>query len=143
MVDFVLTKSAIFVLFFRGSQWTGAYTTEFRDLINLPSVGVEDVTDEPRFSLIQGGYVEEIDHEETTDDKEGRALALATEKALRLRDKDANGLTNFAPKSGAEFLATRSYQGLDIHHDGSTPKPVLIGRIGRAAGYDHEKSENN
>lgn len=49
--------------FFRGSQWTGAYTMEFRDLMNMPSFGMEDGTDEPRYSLIQGGYVGEIDHE--------------------------------------------------------------------------------
>ena len=47
----------------RGSQWTGEYTTEFRDLMNMPSFEVEDDTDEPRFSFIRGGYVEEFDHE--------------------------------------------------------------------------------
>lgn len=43
-------------------------------------------------------------------------------------------------KSGAEFLATRSYQGLDIHYENSFPEPYFIGRSGRAAGYKDEKN---
>lgn len=137
----IITPFEAMLAFNRGSQWTGAYTMEFRDLMNLPSFGVGGGTDEPRYSLIQGGYVEEIDHEECTDDPGGLTLAVATEKVLRLQNKDANALAKISPKFGAEFLAMRSYQGLDIDHDGSTPKPMLVGRTGRAAGYEDEKSQ--
>ncbi|XP_021776227.1 2-(3-amino-3-carboxypropyl)histidine synthase subunit 2-like [Chenopodium quinoa] len=137
----IITPFEAMLAFKRGSQWTGAYTMEFRDLMNMPSCGVEVGTDEPRFSFILGRYVEDLDHEEIADDSEGLALAISTEKALRLRDKDVNTLANIDPKSGAEFLAMRSYQGLDIHHDGSMPKPIVIGRTGRAAGYENEKSQ--
>ncbi|CAO2815803.1 unnamed protein product [Amaranthus hypochondriacus] len=139
----IITPFEAMLAFNRGSQWTGEYTTEFRDLMNMPSFEVEDDTDEPRFSFIKGGYVEEFDHEENADGcEDSLALAVATEKALRLRDENADALAKITPKSGAEFLAMRSYQGLDIHHDGSTPKPILIGRTGRAAGYADEKSQD-
>lgn len=81
--------------------------------------------------------------ENAENSEEGFALAVATEKVLRLWNEDAYSLAKIAPKSGAEFLATRSYQGLDIHHDGSAPKPVLIGKAGRAAGYEHEESQKH
>lgn len=66
------------------------------------------------------------------------ALANATEKALQLRD-NPNTIAKRTAKSGAEFLAARSYQGLDIHYDSSLPGPYLMGRTGRAAGYENEK----
>ncbi|KNA23449.1 hypothetical protein SOVF_024680, partial [Spinacia oleracea] len=74
------------------------------------------------------------------DSEEELALAVSTEKVLRLRDEDINVLAKIGPKSGAEYLATRSYQGLDIHHDGSMPKPIVIGKTGRASGYENEKT---
>lgn len=56
-------KNVQCVLFFRGSQWTGEYTIEFRDLMNMPSFGGEIGTDEPRYSFILGGYAEDHNHE--------------------------------------------------------------------------------
>lgn len=44
-------------------------------------------------------------------------------------------------KSGAEFFATRSYQGLNIDNENAAPEPYFIGRKGRAAGYEDEKSQ--
>lgn len=139
----VITPFEALLAFKRGSQWTGAYTTEFRDLFNLSSFEAENNVDEPRYSFFQGGYVEEQEHEENTDDgDEDLALAVTTEKALRIRDENPNSVVNVTPKSGAEFLAMRSYQGLDLHYDNSTPKPVLIGRTGKASGYEDERSHN-
>ncbi|KAH9608116.1 hypothetical protein KSS87_021790 [Heliosperma pusillum] len=136
----VITPFEAILAFTRGSQWTGEYTMEFRDLINMASSEAQSNLAEPRYSFFEGGYVDEIDHEENGDDsEEGLPLAVATEKALRLRDDNTNPHTKIVPKSGPEFLAMRSYQGLDINYDGSSPKPLLIGRTGRAAGYEDEK----
>lgn len=48
-------------LFTRGSQWTGDYVMEFRDLINLSPDEVEHrpESEEARFSFLKGGYVED------------------------------------------------------------------------------------
>lgn len=140
----IITPFEAMLAFNRGSQWTGAYTMEFRDLMNLPSFEAENEVDEPRFSFLQGGYVEEQDHEENANNSdEDLALAVTTDKALRIRNANPNSVAKITPKSGPEFLATRSYQGLDIHHDGPTPKPFLVGRSGKAAGYEDEKNVNN
>ncbi|KAK9666613.1 hypothetical protein RND81_14G198200 [Saponaria officinalis] len=135
----VITPFEAMLAFRRGSLWTGEYTMEFRDLIDMPSSEADTNLAEPRYSFFEGGYVEELDVEENDNDKDGLALAVATEKALRLRDEDRNTLAKITPKSGAEYLAMRSYQGLDINYDGPAPKPLLIGRTGRAAGYEDEK----
>lgn len=63
-----------------------------------------------------------------------------TEKALQLRD-NLNSLAKQPARSGAEFLAARSYQGLDILNGNTLPEPYLIGRSGRAAGYNGEKGK--
>lgn len=61
-VDFRLPKKVCFCfLFLRGSQWTGAYVMEFRDLISSSPVEVRNQSEEARFSFLQGGYVEDFD----------------------------------------------------------------------------------
>ncbi|KAM1249175.1 hypothetical protein ACFX2G_032566 [Malus domestica] len=138
----VITPFEAMIAFNRGCEWTGAYVMEFRDLISSSPVDIRIQYEEARFSFIQGGYVEDfhLQGNGTEEDKEGAlALANATEKALQLRDNPSSVVKGRA-KSGAEFLATRSYQGLDIHYETSFPEPYFIGRSGRAAGYKDEKN---
>ncbi|KNA10887.1 hypothetical protein SOVF_140160, partial [Spinacia oleracea] len=59
----IITPFEAMLAFKRGSQWTGEYTIEFRDLMNMPSFGGEIGTDEPRYSFILGGYAEDHNHE--------------------------------------------------------------------------------
>lgn len=138
----VITPFEAVLAFNRDTQWTGAYVMEFRDLITSSLTESRSHSKEARFSFLQGGYVEDFDTQENDDEDEEGALALAnaTEKALQLRDT-ANSLVKRTVKSGAEFLVTRSYQGLEIHKKNSLPEPYLKGRSGRAAGYLDEKSE--
>nr|XP_023907732.1 uncharacterized protein LOC112019449 [Quercus suber] len=115
---------------------------EFRDLINSCPVEVRNGS-EARFSFFHGGYVEDFDLQEENggEDNEGTlALANATDKVLQLRENPKSVIKGTA-KSGPEFFAARSYQGLEMHHDNSSPEPFLIGRSGRASGYENEKSK--
>ena len=57
-----------------------------------------------------------------------------------MRDK-CNFLVKGNARSGAEFLANRSYQGLNTQNQNS-PEPYFIGRKGRASGYEDEKSKH-
>lgn len=76
------------------------------------------------------------------EDKESPlALANVMEKVLQVRNKDPRSLIKSTANSGAEFLAARSYQGLDINDHSPSPEPFFIGRTGRASGYNDEKSE--
>lgn len=73
------------------------------------------------------------------EDKGSLALANAMEKVVQLRD-NPNSSKKSTARSGPEYFAARSYQGLDMHYDNSLPEPYLIGRSGRASGYEDEKS---
>lgn len=137
----VITPFEATIAFNRGSQWTGAYVMGFGDLINLPQVQVGN-QEEARFSFLQGGYVEDFENQENVEEeRETLALANATEKALQLRD-NCNSLIKVDAKSGAEFFANRSYQGLNMPDENTSPEPFFIGRSGRAAGYEDEKNKH-
>ncbi|KAL5574716.1 hypothetical protein UlMin_016415 [Ulmus minor] len=118
----VITPFEAMLAFNRGSQWTGAYIMEFRDLINSSHMDSRSQTKEARLSFLQGGYVEDFDAQENSEEVMEGALASAnaTEKALQSCD-NVNSLAKETPKSGAEFLAARSYQGLDIHNENTLP----------------------
>ncbi|GMP38425.1 hypothetical protein CsSME_00009673 [Camellia sinensis var. sinensis] len=57
----------------------------------------------------------------TSEENEDRTLALvkAIEKALQVSDKDPKSKIKGKAKSGAEYLASRSYHGLDIQSNNS------------------------
>ncbi|XP_017607365.2 uncharacterized protein LOC108453646 isoform X1 [Gossypium arboreum] len=139
----VITPFEAMLAFSRGSQWTGTYVMEFRDLISSSQLEVSKQPEEARFSFLKGGYVEDFELQENGDgDNDGTlALANATEKALQLRNRDPDSLVKGIAKSGAEFFVTRSYHGLETQANSSSPGPYLIGRSGKASGYKDEKSE--
>ncbi|CAN1246609.1 2-(3-amino-3-carboxypropyl)histidine synthase subunit 2 [Linum grandiflorum] len=146
----VITPFEAMLSFNRGSEWTGAYVMKFWDLIDTPPADAEHDPEEARFSLIQGRYVEDFNPIENADEEEenGKVVALSStmEKALQLRDKDTT-LINSNGKlagSGAEYFATRTYHGLDMYHDSSSPvEPFLIGRSGKASGYQDESNKTD
>ena len=73
------------------------------------------------------------------EEKISLELVNSTEKSLTLRKEDVDSiLFKGRAQSGAEFLAARSYTGLTTDHDDSRPRSFVVGRTGRAAGYDHE-----
>ncbi|KAH0721156.1 hypothetical protein KY290_006074 [Solanum tuberosum] len=139
----VITPFEAMIAFGRGSEWTGAYVTEFRDLITSSPMEAKNQS-EARFSFIQGGYVEDVEQQEVEEVEDGvSALVNITEKALRVRDKDSQTLMPGTAKSGAEYFATRSYHGLDIHPENNFSEPFLIGKSGRASGYKNETTQQS
>ncbi|KAL4297305.1 hypothetical protein GQ457_12G007450 [Hibiscus cannabinus] len=126
----VITPFEAMLAFSSGSQWTGTYVLEFRDLISSSQLEVSKRPEEARFSFLKGGYVEDFEPQENGDEDNDSTLALAnaTEKALQLRDRDPGSLVKGTVKSGAEFFVTRSYHGLETHANSSSPEPYLIGR---------------
>lgn len=77
--------------------------------------------------------------ENTEEENGAHALVTATQKALQLRD-NRNLLIEGTARSGAEFFASRSFQGLDINNGSFEPEPYVIGRSGKASGYQDEKN---
>ncbi|XP_042501295.1 2-(3-amino-3-carboxypropyl)histidine synthase subunit 2 isoform X2 [Macadamia integrifolia] len=140
----VITPFEAFLAFSRGSQWTGEYVMEFRDLIAYPSPQVGAKL-EARFSFLQGGYMEDLELQESEKDVEENVISLtlaeATEKSLQVHDNYTHSLVKGKARTGAEFFAARSYHGLDIQHEDSGPRSVVLGRSGKASGYSDEKSK--
>lgn len=90
---------------------------------------------------------------DAVDENASRALILSqeAERALQLRPPSSlavasSGRRNTGAMSGSEYLALRSYQGLEIHNSeeekdtATVPASyeVVEGRTGRAAGYSDE-----
>ncbi|XP_038712456.1 2-(3-amino-3-carboxypropyl)histidine synthase subunit 2 isoform X2 [Tripterygium wilfordii] len=138
----IITPFEAMLAFSRGCQWTGAYLMEFRDLINSSPVEARNESQEARFSFLHGGYMEDFDVQENgKDENEVLALANATEKTLQLHEGNSKSVSKGVIKSGADYFASRSYHGLEMHgNNSSIPEPYLIGRSGKASGYEDEKS---
>ncbi|THG06042.1 2-(3-amino-3-carboxypropyl)histidine synthase subunit 2-like [Camellia sinensis] len=139
----VITPFEAMIAFSSGSQRTGAYVMEFQNLMTSFPMESRDQLEEARFSFLQGGYVEDFEREEISKENEDGTLALvkATEKALQVSSKDPKSIIKGTTKSGAEYLASRSYHGLDIQSHSSLLEPFSIGRIENASGYEDEKSK--
>jgi diphthamide biosynthesis protein 2 len=72
------------------------------------------------------------------------ALVQSTEKAMTLKNQDTDAvLYKGSAKSGSEYFAARSFQGLNTDYENPLPQSYVVGRKGRAAGYkeETEKSE--
>ncbi|KAK1318820.1 hypothetical protein QJS10_CPB04g01889 [Acorus calamus] len=136
----IITPYEAMLAFKGGSQWTGEYVMDFRDLIASSSLKVENTNEGARFSFLQGGYVECINLEENQEQKErSLVLAEATKLALSLdKNRTDSILFKGTATTGAEFLAARTYQGLDMPIENNSPQPFLIGRTGKASGYERE-----
>ncbi|KAJ8774766.1 hypothetical protein K2173_017212 [Erythroxylum novogranatense] len=138
----IITPFEAMLAFNRGSQWTGAYVITFQDLMISNPVEINNHSEEARFSLVEGRYVEDFESSENNIEERNQGVLTitnATEKALQLRDRSCDSVIKGTAKSGAEFFAARSYQGLEMNNGNSLPEPYLIGRTGKASGYEHEK----
>ncbi|XP_024984091.1 2-(3-amino-3-carboxypropyl)histidine synthase subunit 2 [Cynara cardunculus var. scolymus] len=140
----VITPFEAILAFTRGSEWTGKYVMDFQDLAASTPVGVEIPEKEARFSFLQGGYIEDPDFQDIDDEDEDGALALVntTQTALQAHDKDLKIIVKGTAKSGVEFFASRSFQGLEINGNRNAPETFVMGRTGKASGYVHETSKH-
>ncbi|KAG9451874.1 hypothetical protein H6P81_004778 [Aristolochia fimbriata] len=140
----VITPYEATIAFSGGSLWMGAYKMEFRDLISSAPQQIVD-KGEARYSFFKGGYVEDLEFAaeevaiEEEEEERGLVLAEMTKKALKVDDKHPPDLVKREAKSGAEFFASRSYHGLDMHSEQPLPLSYVTGRTGRAVGYEDEK----
>lgn len=137
----LITPYEAVLAFTRGSQWTGSYFLDFEKLVEPPEVVANNGCEEIRFSFIKGSYVEDDTCPDDIDEKEERAIVLAntTQKALQLNENLVNSVTmKGIAKSGAEFLASRSYQGLEMGKERQPSYSYIKGRSGKAWSYEEE-----
>ncbi|THF94281.1 hypothetical protein TEA_023432 [Camellia sinensis var. sinensis] len=95
------------------TQWFGGLDKALTGLIE----GIAD------FTILKADYylLGFVNPRWTSEENEDRTLALvkAIEKALQVSDKDPKSKIKGKAKSGAEYLASRSYHGLDIQSNNS------------------------
>lgn len=140
----VITPFEAVLAFNRGRQWTGEYVVNFQDLIASNISEEVEYAEEARFSFIKGAYMEDSHPQENDKEHDGSSLALATitEKALSLQHQHPNAiLFKGNARSGSEFFAARTYQGLNMQFENPAPSSYVIGRSGRAAAYVDEKRQ--
>ncbi|KAJ0977106.1 hypothetical protein J5N97_012580 [Dioscorea zingiberensis] len=138
----VITPFEAVLAFTRGRQWTGEYIMDFQNLMTSDTGEIVDDNEGARFSFLKGCYVEDLQPHENNGDQLERSLALAemTEKALNVRNQSTDTvLFKGTARSGAEYLAARSYQGLSMQYENAPLQSYVVGRTGRASGYENEK----
>ncbi|KAI3797917.1 hypothetical protein L1987_33181 [Smallanthus sonchifolius] len=140
----VITPFEAMLAFNRGSEWTGKYVMEFQDLVASAPAGMENLGEEARFSFLQGGYIEDPDLQDMNKVDEDGPLALVKMTQTALQDHgndDKTMVKKGSAKSGVDFFASRGFQGLDINSNSNAPEPFILGRSGKASGYNHETIE--
>ncbi|PUZ44474.1 hypothetical protein GQ55_8G103200 [Panicum hallii var. hallii] len=140
----VITPFEAVLAFSRGREWTGEYLLDFKDLITSEKQEVTVATEEARFSFIKGAYVEDNCTQESMEQSEtSLTLAEVTEKALSIQNQNNDAvLYQGRAMSSIEYLKARSYRGLTGDYEGPAPDSILVGRTGRAAGYNDEKTQS-
>ncbi|PVH37352.1 hypothetical protein PAHAL_6G294200 [Panicum hallii] len=139
----VITPFEAVFAFSRGREWTGEYLLDFKDLITSEKQEVASTTEEARFSFIKGSHVEDHCAQAENMEQSGTALALAevTEKALSVQNHNNEAvLYQGRAMSSIHYLKARSYRGITGEYEGPAPDSILVGRTGRAAGYNDEKT---
>ncbi|KAL9979820.1 hypothetical protein ACROYT_G017537 [Oculina patagonica] len=125
----------------RTREWTGDYVTDFRDLLPGSSASVEleneecmeNSSDIPDVSLITG-------HLRPTYKSMDVETGLSSSSLVERNQETA--LSTQHHTSAAEYLASRSWRGLE-QKQGETPVTKAVdGRKGIAAGYSHERGLN-
>jgi len=123
----------------RAREWTGDYITDFRELlpggsasVELEEEGMDESSDIPDVSLVTG----QLRPTYSSSKETGISSTSLVER------NEETTLSTQHHTSAAEYLASRSWRGLE-QKLGETPVTKAVeGREGVAAGYTHEKGLN-
>lgn len=136
----IVTPFEMEIACLRTRDWTGDYITDFRDLLPGSSASVDldveenmdDSSDIPDVSLITG-------HLRPTYNSSDMERGVSSSVVERNQETT---LSTQHHTSAAEYLASRSWKGLE-QKQGETPITKAVqGREGTAAVYSHEKGLN-
>jgi len=125
----IITPYELEIACLKGREWTGDYLTDFRDLLpgsqHFVDYNEENSEDEPEYSLITGKL------RTNNNDSESICTDLATRN-------ESNSLVAAPAKSASEYLATRTWQGLQIQSGKTEVVSAVEGRSGIAMNYVNE-----
>ena len=127
----IVTPYEMEIACLRERSWTGDYVTDFRDLLPGSDFFVkaeeEDGSDEdePEYSLVTGKLRTNNNTDETI------CTDLATQN-------ESKSLMESSAKNASEYLASRTWQGLEISPQNNEVKLAVEGRSGIAMNYQNE-----
>ncbi|XP_031570952.1 2-(3-amino-3-carboxypropyl)histidine synthase subunit 2-like [Actinia tenebrosa] len=136
----IVTPYEMEIACLRTQQWTGDYVTDFRQLLPGASYSVDlndkdnivDEDDCPDMSLISGQM--------RPNYKANAESSQSSDTSVVERNQNTT-ISTQRHTSGAEFLASRSWKGLE-QNLGETPvRQAKEGRIGIASKYTHETDQ--
>lgn len=135
------------------AKGTNGYTLDFVDVLEqsreavVSEVGssedtghgevVGDDPEGPIFSTATGQYRYRKTYGSKDDIKDADELSSKAQ-ALSVRNQQS-ALSTVLSSAGGEFLASRTYHGLDPRYGQDLPSAVEMGRSGIARGYDGDK----
>lgn len=132
----VITPYELEVACNSAQEWTGEYVTDFRELLPGGSAHADLAPDtsESRtdVSLITGGI-----RQLGRTDSETEDCQVASQAVVK-RDEKMFAVSSVSATSGAEFLSTRSFQGLDPRLGQTPVEKAVEGTTGIASGYSSE-----
>lgn len=128
----IVTPFEMEIACLRERSWTGDYVTDFRELLQGSSFFVEAEEDnlsddnEPEYSMVTG----KMRTNNNTD------KSLCTDVATRNED---DSVVLSSAKNASEYLASRTWQGLQINPQDNEVSLAVEGRSGIAMTYENEK----
>ena len=132
----IVTPFEMEIACLKGREWTGEYITEFETLLpgssNHVDVESEEESTEPEYSLITGQLRNKVsfkDHEDSN----------STDVVL---SNQGNQLMAEKPQNAAQFLSSRTWQGLQVETEDTTIEKISEGRSGIAMQYSNELTES-
>ena len=132
----IVTPFEMEIACLRGREWTGEYITEFEMLLpgcsNHVDVEDEEESTEPEYSLITGQLrnklsLKDDEHRNSTD------VVLSNQENQLMAEK---------PLNAAQFLSSRTWQGLQVETEDTKIEKISEGRSGIAMQYSNELTES-
>ncbi|KAL5519746.1 hypothetical protein ACEPAG_1406 [Sanghuangporus baumii] len=127
-------------------EWTGKYIFDFEELLSKATLdedsedGKEDGgidPDQPMFSLVSGKYRQAKRYGDSSKRNDNATESTNDSQELTVRSQDS-ALSKMSDSAAAQFLHSRSYQGLDPRLGQDAPNILEQGRSGIARGYKDE-----
>ncbi|TFK25842.1 diphthamide biosynthesis protein [Coprinopsis marcescibilis] len=144
----IITPFELSVALSADPSWTGRYVLDFSQLLgeleqpdsetgNKDENGEEEDPDRPMFSLVTGTYRHAKRYggldSSTTTTTNGDSTSLV------VRSKE-DALATLQDSAAAQFLSTRTYQGLEVRIGEDEPSVLEQGRSGIARGYQTDQN---
>ena len=133
----IITPFEIEIACTRAREWTGQYVTDFQELLpgaahHVQIQNKENKEEVPDISLISG-QLRPVYSQQENNNMQSDSLVVRNENTT---------LSTQHHTSAAEFLAQRSWKGLEVKRGETEVTKAVEGRSGIASAYTHEPAQD-